>query len=209
MWRGVMWCDAWWCDGGGAVWCGVMRSGVMVVVVVRCGAVWCDAWWWCGVVWWWCGAVRHPSIGQGRQYQSLSGTSPGHSPGNRCHIQNTGTFGRTIQRNTTTRQDNTDNRLRKSAIRLLQHEGLLCTNTAHMYTRIVALCVPSLYILMVLKLHTKSHRSNADTGEISMAAHKRRVDNPDPDDDGKNWITSSCGWTTRRGEISNSPRRDQ
>ena len=35
----------------------------------------------CGAVWWWCGAVRHPSIGQGRQYQSLSGTSPGHSRG--------------------------------------------------------------------------------------------------------------------------------
>ena len=155
--------------------------------------MWCDAWWrcgvvWCGVVWWWCGAVHHPSNGQGRQYQSFPGTSPGYSPGN--HPRDTpgepspgysretgvtsGIFGRTIQRNTTTRQDNTDHRLRKSTICLLQHKGLLCTNTAHTYNRIVALCVPSLFLLMALKLHTKSHRSNAAAGLVIVGTFSNR-----------------------------------
>ena len=97
----VVWCGVWcvacvWCDvwcgvryGGGVMYGGVVwRGAVWCVVVVRCGAVvvWCMVVVrcgavWCGVVWWWCGAVRHPSIGQGRQYQSFPGTSPGHSRG--------------------------------------------------------------------------------------------------------------------------------
>ena len=168
VWCGVVWCDVlccavrcgvWcvvWCGVWCVAWCGVMCGVVcgMVVVwcmVVRCGVVWCDAWWWygavrCGVVW--CGVVvvrcgTPPQHRPGTPISVFFRDIPGTLPGNRCHIRNTGTFGRTIQRNTTTRQDNTDNRLRKSAIRLLQHEGLLCTNTAHMYNRIVALCVPS------------------------------------------------------------------
>ena len=96
-----------------------------------------------------------------------------------------------------------------------------------MYNRIVALCVPSLYLLMALKLHTKSHCSNADTGEISMTstkeksrqpvplsnadtgeismiAQRRRVDNPDPDDDGNNWIVIVGTFSNRPNTCANA-----
>ena len=57
---------------------------------------------------------------------------------------------------------------------------------------------------MALKLHTKSHGSNADTGEISMTAQKRRVDNPDPDDDGNNWIVIVGTFSNRPNTCANA-----
>ena len=61
--------------------------------------------------------------------------------------------------NTTTRQNSTGNGLRNSQIRLLQYEGILCTNTAHMHYSIETISVLTLVSSNVSKAPQKQRRT--------------------------------------------------